>query len=170
MFLSDRNRAGHDKRLTIASEVISYAIPSGKELVDVYVRVWCTEPWRYRIVAADVAAGRLLGTTIVRTWDEGQQRLEQELRDRSSSSSRRARRAAWSGYCRMARFARLVSSPKFARKPKCDAREDFEHSLASRVSDLDASEVARSHPLLRCFEVPREGRMQFQPGPPFRQV
>lgn len=83
MFPSDRKLPDHKKRLTIASEVISYRVPdkSAPELEVAYVRVFCNPAWRFRVVAIDIATARELGSTVARTWDEAVEYLEQHLRD-----------------------------------------------------------------------------------------
>lgn len=85
MFPSDREKADHDKRLTIAGEVISYrrkgAGDDEPELEIAYTRSFHRESWKFRVVALEANTGQLLATTLVETWAEARERLENELAD-----------------------------------------------------------------------------------------
>ena len=85
MFPSDRDKADHDKRLTVAGEVVTYkrkgASEDTPELEVAYLRSFHRDSWKFRVVAIDAKTGQLLATTLVQTLAQARKQLEDELAD-----------------------------------------------------------------------------------------
>ncbi len=81
IFKSEQNLPDHKKRMTVSADVTTYRTPKGTVLEVLFIRVFCTPVWKYRIVAIDIATAQQLASTVEETWDPARDRLERELRD-----------------------------------------------------------------------------------------
>jgi hypothetical protein len=67
--------------MTIAGDVYTYNTPTGGDQLEVvYTRVWCYAPWKFNMLAIDVATARLLSSTVTQTEAGGRAYIEEQLR------------------------------------------------------------------------------------------